>query len=81
MQDRNDTIKLARGCHDCGWAKWARGLDWDHVRGVKVTTIARMIANGRPWPEIETEMAKCELVCANCHRIRTCERRLAMSVT
>lgn len=21
MQDRNDTIKLARGCHDCGWAK------------------------------------------------------------
>jgi hypothetical protein len=76
FQDRNDAIKLARGCDDCGWAKWARGLDWDHVRGVKVTTIAIMIANGRPWSEIEVEMAKCELVCANCHRIRTCERRV-----
>ena len=76
MQDRNDAIKLGSGCGDCGWAKWARGLDWDHVVGIKLTNIATMIANGRPWLEIEAEMAKCELVCANCHRIRTCERRV-----
>ena len=74
-QDRNDEIKLQRGCADCGWAEWARGLDWDHVRGVKVLSVASLIANGRPWTEIEEEMAKCDLVCANCHRIRTAERR------
>jgi hypothetical protein len=33
-----------------------------------------MIANGRAWTEIEEEMTKCEVVCANCHRIRTIER-------
>lgn len=76
MQDRNDQLKMAFGCLDCRWREWPRGLDWDHVRGVKITNIAIMIANGRPWSEIEVEMAKCELVCANCHRIRTCERRV-----
>lgn len=76
MQDRNDAIKLGSGCGDCGWAEWACGLDWDHVVGIKLTTIARMIANGRPWSEIEAEMAKCDCVCANCHRIRTIERRV-----
>lgn len=76
IQDRNDAIKLARGCNDCGWAQWARGLDWDHVRGEKVASIATLIANGRTWIEIEAEMAKCELVCANCHRVRTAERRV-----
>lgn len=73
-QDRNDAIKLAGGCTDCGWSNWARGLDWDHVRGRKTTTIAIMIGAGRPWSEIEAEMEKCDLVCANCHRIRTVER-------
>jgi len=74
MQDWNDAIKLGSGCGDCGWAEWARGLDWDHVVGIKLTTIAMMIANGRPWSEIEAEMAKCACICANCHRIRTVER-------
>jgi hypothetical protein len=74
MQDRNDAIKLSLGCSDCGWSEWARGLDWDHVRGRKVSTIAILIANGRPWPEVLEEMEKCDLVCANCHRMRTVER-------
>lgn len=77
MQDRNDAIKLSLGCADCGWAGWARGLDWDHVRGQKVATIAILIANGRPWTDVLAEMDKCELVCANCHRIRTAARRAA----
>lgn len=76
MQDANDSIKLARGCADCGWSQWARGLDWDHVRGPKVSTIATMIGRRDSWRAIEEEMAKCEVVCANCHRIRTHERRL-----
>lgn len=79
-QDRNDSIKLARGCADCGWRDWARGLDWDHVRGVKVAGIAGLIANNRPWIEIEAEMAKCDVVCANCHRIRSAVRRTEAAV-
>ena len=75
MQDCNDLIKMWAGCQDCGWAEWARGLDWDHVRGLKLGSIATLIANGRPWVEVLLEIAKCELVCANCHRVRTCLRR------
>lgn len=74
-QDINDAIKLGRACVDCGWAGWARGLDWDHVSGQKVAGIATLIANGRPWVETLAEMAKCEVVCANCHRLRTRQRR------
>lgn len=76
-QDRNDAIKLERGCSDCGWAEWARGLDWDHVRGNKVAGVATLIANGPPWSEVEDEMAKCDVVCANCHLIRSAVRRAA----
>ena len=78
-QDRNDAIKVDRGCADCGWAEWARGLDWDHVRGRKTAVISSMIANGTAWTEIEEEMTKCEVVCANCHRIRTVERNALRS--
>jgi len=44
-------------------------MDFDHVRGEKLGTVSDLI-----FGEIENlldEMDKCELVCANCHRIRT----------
>ena len=74
MQDQNDELKLIFGCLDCRWRGWARGLDWDHVDGDKISDISKLIANGRPWLEITREIGKCDLVCANCHRIRTVER-------
>lgn len=73
-QDLIDRLKLGQGCMDCGWAGWARGLDFDHVRGVKIAPVSSLIANNRPWLDIVTELLKCECVCANCHRIRTIER-------
>lgn len=76
-QDRNDVIKLGLGCADCGWAEWPRGLEWDHVRGKKLANVSALIGNGRPWTEVEAEMAKCDVVCSNCHRIRSAERRAA----
>lgn len=74
MQDQNDELKLIFGCLDCRWRGWARGLDWDQVDGDKISDISKLIANGRPWLEITREIGKCDLVCANCHRIRTIER-------
>lgn len=70
-------MKIARGCSDCGWNAWARGMDWDHVAGEKVAAVSQLIARNRPWSEVEREMALCEVVCVNCHRIRTAERRAA----
>ena len=74
----NNQKKLANylSCHpciDCGQTD-IRVLEFDHVRGDKANNIARMIGEGFSWSTIEAEIAKCEVRCANCHRIKTNER-------
>lgn len=59
----------AAPCTDCGKIFPPVAMDWDHVRGVKVKAISQMWGWNRE--RILVELAKCELVCANCHRIRT----------
>lgn len=71
-------IKLSRGCADCGYREHPAALEFDHLPGhVKETRIATMAA-GSTKAKIDAEIAKCEVVCANCHRVRTA-RRLAES--
>jgi hypothetical protein len=60
-------------CVDCGCSD-IRVLEFDHVSGTKLANIAKMINKGIPWFTIEAEIAKCEVRCANCHRIKTSER-------
>lgn len=67
-------IKVARGCVDCGYNDSPYALDFDHVRGVKVKNICQFHSLAKALVEIE----KCEVRCANCHRIKTrtqCEYR------
>lgn len=62
-------------CADCGESDPVV-LDFDHLPGAaKRFEISRAVnASTRSWPLIESEIAKCEIVCANCHRRRTSER-------
>lgn len=60
-------------CVDCGVTD-IRLLEFDHVRGHKTAHISRLLTQGRNWFTIESEIAKCEVRCANCHRIKTNER-------
>ena len=49
-------------------------MQWDHLPGVpKLGDISNGL-NSRSRDEILDEMAKCELVCANCHVLRTISR-------
>src|ERR1022692_77368 len=61
-------------CADCKQRYPPCVMDFDHVRGRKRFGLA---AYSSSWSkEIwEKEMAKCEVVCANCHRLRTFDRR------
>lgn len=70
FNDKVSAIKLEAGCADCGYRCDAVALDFDHLPG---TTKLFTIANSptRAWHEILLEIAKCDVVCANCHRIRT----------
>ena len=58
-------------CADCGKTN-PLVLEFDHV-GRKEFDIARGI-RGRNWRAVLDEIAKCEVVCANCHRRRTALR-------
>ena len=61
-------------CVECGGCFEATAMDFDHVRGVKVASISDMWAYTRV--ALLLEIAKCDLVCANCHRVRTSGRQL-----
>lgn len=47
-------------------------LEFDHIDPTtKVDTISNMICSTRSWTKIANEIAKCQILCANCHRIKT----------
>jgi len=54
-------------CIKCGYKKSIAGLDFHHVSGEKESNIAKLMS--KPIKEIEKELKKCILLCANCHRI------------
>ena len=62
-------------CIDCG-IKDSRVLEFDHLPEFeKNFDIARAVSGStRSWKSILNEINKCEIVCANCHRIRTMSR-------
>lgn len=57
-------------CLDCKKRFPPECMDFDHVEGIKKFTIAKegMYVS---LQKLLAEIEKCELVCANCHRIRT----------
>lgn len=59
-----------RACVDCGIAVLLV-LQFDHRRGRKVMDISKMVKAGRDAVVLASEVAKCDVVCANCHARRT----------
>jgi len=70
-----DDLKTGRPCLDCERTFAPYVMEWDHVRGVKRHNIG-MMSNHRRERILE-EIAKCDLVCCACHRIRSHARRSA----
>jgi hypothetical protein len=61
-------------CADCGGRFAQCAMDFDHRDpSTKIKNVTRMI-NGS-IARMLAEAAKCDIVCANCHRLRTFERR------
>jgi hypothetical protein len=62
-------IKESTPCTDCGIQYPHYTMDFDHVRGEKRCNVSEV---SKLTPKtFEEEVAKCEVVCANCHRHRT----------
>jgi len=71
-----DEIKDAP-CVDCGGRFPPYVMQFDHLPGFeKVASISNLVKNMASRVRILAEIEKCELVCANCHAMRTRARLL-----
>ena len=68
-------------CADCTNRFPPICMDFDHVRGKKCFSLAYGLSKRISMARIFAEIEKCEVVCANCHRIRTDKRRGGISST
>ena len=73
--------KLKDGpCTDCGRRFPSYAMDFDHREGeLKESCIAWMVRDATTRDRMLKEIAKCDLVCAVCHRIRTHNRNIGES--
>jgi hypothetical protein len=62
----------SKPCADCGIQYPPYVMDFDHKeQDIKLNTISYMRRHKMAFKLIEEEIAKCEVVCSNCHRERT----------
>ena len=64
-------------CLDCGLrgAEYPEVLDFDHINNDKEFNISEFRHHTSGFNKVKKEIGKCEIVCANCHRIRTANRK------
>lgn len=62
-------------CVDCGENNVVF-LDFDHKDDVdKINNISNMLNESCSWGKIKNEIDKCDVRCANCHRLRTAKQQ------
>jgi hypothetical protein len=71
-------------CADCGNMYQACAMDFDHVKGIKSFNLSEAgemrLSTQKVIDLVINESQKCDVVCANCHRVRTYDRRDYCSV-
>ena len=61
-------------CQDCGLDDWVV-LEFDHREASeKSCNVSQLMGWGCPQETLLAEIAKCDIVCSNCHRKRTYKR-------
>lgn len=64
-----------RPCLDCGGIFHPWVMELDHRDGTnKVAAVGRLVGRGCTDEQLLLEIDKCDVVCANCHRMRTYNR-------
>lgn len=57
------------GCSACGAHPDPVALDFHHRdRRTKLDTVSQLVNRGASLKRLEAEIAKCDVLCANCHR-------------
>jgi hypothetical protein len=67
-------LKSTTPCADCGGYFHFAVMAWDHLPGThKVAEVSTLLRKGSSR-KVREEIDKCELVCANCHALRSYSR-------
>jgi len=72
--DKWRTFKETLTCSKCGFSHPA-AIDFHHVNPKEKEIGLDRLARNCAWDRIEKELAKCIVLCANCHRIHHYEER------
>lgn len=65
----------SKPCADCGHQFPLPAMEFDHIRGKKRFNLSQAIAKTTSCEVVQEEIDKCEVICANCHAIRTENRK------
>ena len=64
-----------RPCHDCGGTFHPWVMELDHREDTnKIEAVSNLVGRGCTDEKLRNEINKCDVVCANCHRMRTFHR-------
>ena len=69
-----EDLKRGLKCSRCGFSHPA-ALDFHHVSGSKDFAVSNWYQFTQSITRIKKEIAKCEVLCANCHRIEHYEEK------
>lgn len=73
-------IKKGFKCCNCGNDDF-RVLEFDHInRNKKELCISEAMGRGCSLEKIKKEIDKCQVLCANCHRIKTWEEGIGKTI-
>lgn len=65
----------SKPCTDCGGTFHVEAMQFDHIKTGKKLAVSAFAWGHWPIERLLEEIAQCELVCANCHAVRTYKRR------
>lgn len=66
-----DTYKVTLGCEGCGYNTDPKALDLDHIDPYQKKHNVSTMKYSKSLDDIKVEIAKCRVLCANCHRRKT----------
>lgn len=69
-----EKYKQDKTCADCGNDD-PRVFEFDHIYPGKYKHVSTLCNQGYGLKQLAKEIELCEIVCANCHRIRTYDRK------
>ena len=74
LREKSSKMKLERGCNECGYDDHPASLDWHHTNPEDKESEVSTLIQCAGWDRIKAEIEKCEVLCANCHRVEEDEK-------